>query len=248
MQLVALPYSPWSNKAQWALDVAGLDYDVSVYAPMIGEPALRRRIRKSGGGGGRPTVPVLFEEGRPPLTDSLAIARRAAELNPAAGLFPPAHAAGIEAWNTRSETAKRAARALVSQGLGEHPRALLESLPRPLRLPVVGPLIARSGMAFFRRKYGLHGAGEGERGTLRGVLDTWRAALSGRDYVFGTMTYADLAMAVVLHAVEPPAQMVVGEHSRDVWRQPELAADYGDLIAWRDRLIARHPPRWDRLG
>lgn len=248
LKLVVLPYSPWSNKAQWALDVAGLDYAARAYTPMVDEPGLRRRIRRSGAPDRRPTVPVLFESGRPALTDSLDIARRAAELNPDAGLFPAAHREAIEHWNSRSEAALRAGRPLVSQAIARDPGALLESLPKGLRLPVVGGLIARSGMAYFKKKYGLNPAGEAELAEVRRVLEEWRAALDGRDQLFDRPTYADITMAVVLHAVEPPAQMVVGERSRLAWRQPTLAAGFGDLVAWRDRLLARLPPRWDRLA
>lgn len=246
--LVALPYSPWSNKAQWALDVAGVDYDVALHTPMIGEPGLRRRIKRSGAVVSKATVPVLFEGDRPALTDSFDIARRAAALNPEAGLIPDAHAAGIEAWNTRSEVTCNASRALVSQAIAADPAALRETLPAPLRLPVISTVIGRSGMAYFKRKYDLDRAGDAERALLRSTLGDWRAALDGRDYVFGALTYADLTMAVLLHAVDPPAEMVIGPAGRRAWRQAELAEAFPDLIEWRDGLIARHPPRWDRLA
>lgn len=246
--LVVLPYSPWSNKAQWALDVAGLDYALAIHTPMIGEPGLKRRIRRSGARVERLTVPVLFEPGRPALTDSFDIARHAAALAPDAGLMPAEHAADIAVWNARCDEAMRAARALVSQSIAADAEALRETLPRPLRLPVVGGLIARSGMAYFARKYGLQSAGDAERQAIAAVLDAGRAALDGRDHLFGRLTYADLALAVVLHAVDPPAQMIVGPAGRRAWRDPALAEGAGDLLEWRDRLLAAHPPRWDRMA
>lgn len=246
-RLHVLPYSPWSNKAQWALDVAGVDYDLAAHTPMLSEPGLRWAIARTGVRVGRVTVPVLFERGRPALVDSLDIARRAADLGPDAGLFPAAHVDAIEAWNARSEAALRAARILVSGAVAADRSALLESLPRPMRLPVIGGLVARSGLAFFERKYGVGTPGDAERAALVDFLDHLRAGLGGRPYLFDALTYADLTTAVVLHTVEPPAEMVVGPASRRAWRQPGLAAEYGDLVAWRDGLMARHPPRWDRL-
>lgn len=246
--LVALCYSPWSNKAQWALDVAGLDYEVSSYTPMISETGLRLKLRRAGVRVDKVTVPVLFEKGRPPLTDSLDIARRAAESNPDAGLFPAGREAEVERWNARADGAMQAARALVTASLKRMPAALVESVPRIFQLPLMGPMIARTGAAYFSRKYALPEGGEAEMSAVAEVLDAWRAALDGRPQLYDRVSYADLAMAVVLHAVEPPAEMVVGHHSRAAWRQPELAARFADLVAWRDALIARHPPQWQRLA
>lgn len=246
-RLHVLPYSPWSNKAQWALDMAGVEYELAVHTPMISEPGLRRRIRRSGARVDKATVPVLFEEGRPALTDSWDIACRAAELDPEAGLMPPAHSAEIERWNTRCEAALAGARIRVTRAVASSEGALLESLPRPLRLPLVGGLVALSGIAFFERKYGL-GASETADDALRETLTAWRAALGGRGQLFDGPTYADLSVAVLLHAVEPPPAMVVGPASRRAWQHPGLAEEFADLVAWRDRLIARHPPRWDRLA
>ncbi len=245
--LVALPYSPWSNKAQWALDVAGLDYAAETYLPMLGEPGLRRRIARSGAKVHKATVPVLFEAGRPALTDSFAIASRAAELAPDAQLMPAEHLDAIKRWNQRSEDALCALRGVMMAAVAADRGALLETLPPPLRLPLLGGLVARSGVAFFRRKYELTAAVAEHRAVLRQTLDDVRTALDGGEHLLGQPTYADLAMAVVLHVV-PPAQMVLGPASRAVWHQADFAERYADLVAWRDRLIERRPPQWHRFG
>jgi hypothetical protein len=44
-ELLALPYSPWSEKARWALDVRGVPYDYRRYQPVLGELALRVKLR-----------------------------------------------------------------------------------------------------------------------------------------------------------------------------------------------------------
>jgi glutathione S-transferase len=46
----------------------------------------------------------------------------------------------------------------------------------------------------------------------------------------------------VLQAVVPVAHEFIrlGPASREAWTNPRLAADYADLVAWRDRLYARH--------
>jgi glutathione S-transferase len=45
-ELLALPYSPWSEKARWALDVRGVPYRYRHYQPLLGELGVRRTLRK----------------------------------------------------------------------------------------------------------------------------------------------------------------------------------------------------------
>src|SRR5881394_1648957 len=107
--LISLSYSPWSEKARWALDHRGVEYRTEEYTPMLGEPALRVRTRKLRG---TISVPVLLGEGKA-IFDSLAIARRADELGGGAVLFPEGRGAEIDDWNAKSEAAMSAGRALL---------------------------------------------------------------------------------------------------------------------------------------
>src|SRR5690349_1207690 len=100
--LIALPYSPWSEKARWALDHHGVAYRNEVYLPMLGEPALRLRTGRLRG---RITVPVLIEEDGPPVMDSIAIARHADALGPGEKLFPHGLDAQVDEWNDRADRA-----------------------------------------------------------------------------------------------------------------------------------------------
>jgi len=36
-ELVGIPFSPWSEKARWALDVRRVPYRKVTYAPLLGE-------------------------------------------------------------------------------------------------------------------------------------------------------------------------------------------------------------------
>jgi glutathione S-transferase len=49
-------------------------------------------------------------------------------------------------------------------------------------------------------------------------------------------------MAVVLQMVSPvrDAFIPLGPRMREVWTNESLAADFGDLLAWRDQLYDRH--------
>jgi glutathione S-transferase len=45
-KLVALHYSPWSEKARWALDHHGVAYRYEEYKILLGEPKLRLATKK----------------------------------------------------------------------------------------------------------------------------------------------------------------------------------------------------------
>jgi glutathione S-transferase len=49
-------------------------------------------------------------------------------------------------------------------------------------------------------------------------------------------------MASALQGVSAVADdyIPLGPATRAVWTQPELAAEFSDLVAWRDRLYERH--------
>ena len=54
----AIPFSPWSEKARWALDHHQIDYREAPFMPVFGEFALRFRMRKPFGA---VTVPNLHD-------------------------------------------------------------------------------------------------------------------------------------------------------------------------------------------
>lgn len=240
--LVALKYSPWSEKARWALDHHRVAYRFEEYVPMLGEPRLRMRV---GSPFAKVSVPVLFEDGRV-ITDSFAIARRAEEIGGGpSSLFPSERAAAIEAWNRISEDALSAGRTLLMGRLRDRPEARLGSLPgffpRWLR-PLLGP-VASMGVAFVARKYRASAADLSDcRRRLVGALDELRAGLNGGEYVFGALTYADLAMAVVMQFVSPVSDVHIALEpaTRDAWRDDALSSSYDDLVGWRDVLYRRH--------
>src|SRR6185369_10337053 len=70
-ELIGIPYSPWSEKARWALDVRRVPYVSRLYKPLVGEPMLRLALRRWRGA---VSVPVLREDNGRMLADSLAIA------------------------------------------------------------------------------------------------------------------------------------------------------------------------------
>jgi glutathione S-transferase len=242
-KLVVLKTSPWSERAKWALDHHGLAYDTVDHTPFLGELRLRRIAR--GEGKKRVTTPVLVEDGRV-FTDSWDIARHADEVGKGSKLFPAEHETEIEKWNDLSEEAMKAGRGLLIPTLMASGAALDSTLPpffpqwvRPALRP-----ITRYATAWFSRKYELRfdQAPELLR-AIRSALETLRAALAkSSPYLLGSFSYADIVMAIVLQGVKPvdDRHFPLDPAMRLAWTREDLVADFGDLLAWRDRLYERH--------
>jgi glutathione S-transferase len=243
-RLVVLPVSPWSERASWALDHHGLDYRKVEHIPFLGERRLRRLV---GARTSRATVPVLLAGGEV-LSDSWDIAVYADREGSGSPLIPAADAEEIRRWYELCERTMAAARALTVGRMLVSEGALEESLP-----PAVPRLIRRAlrpvtryGMVWFARKYALDlEETERPRQLQREALDALRAALAATGYVRGSFSYADIIAATLLQAVVPVAHRYIrlGRATREVWTQADLAADYADLIRWRDELYERHRGR-----
>ena len=200
--LIHLAYSPWSEKARWALDHHRVVHRRVAYVPMLGEPMLRlvsRRFR------GRVTVPVYLEGSRV-LSDSFEIAQHAERVGTGAPLFPPGRLDEIARWNARGESILAAGRALVVERSRDHAGARAESIPPFIPKAFHGAMdpIVRAGFDHVARKYRLAGAApEVNLRAVRAGLEEARVALRERPYLLDGFTYADIALATALQAVCP---------------------------------------------
>jgi glutathione S-transferase len=239
--LIGEDFSPWTEKARWALDHHGLEYDFHQYQPLIEEPWLRI---KTGNLRDKATVPALLD-GPEIARDSLAVAHYADRHRHSRPLFPSGHAAAIESWNERSERALRAGRALFFERLLQDRAAQLDNAPAfvPPRLrPLMRPAV-HAGVLYLRAKHGADADfTQRARDELEASLSALREALTKSKYVLGELSYADLTMAVVLQFVRPVADdyIALAPANRRCWTEPRLAAQFADLIEWRDELYARH--------
>ncbi|MBF0349972.1 MAG: glutathione S-transferase [SAR324 cluster bacterium] len=242
--LIAISYSPWSEKARWALDHHNIRYKEREYVPMLGEVMLRT-IRKNLTG--KATVPVLITNGKV-LTDSFDIAKHSEWYGSGTSLFPQGGEQAMLNWNQKSETALAAGRALVTHAMLNNTKALRESLPRSIP-KVIHPLmepVALMGASFIVKKYGLNSRSlphyEEE---IRNVLRALREALKQTEmYLLDYFSYADIAMAVVLQMVSPvnTRYITLGPETQECWTNSVLSQEFSDLIHWRDELYRRHRP------
>ena len=238
--LVHLSYSPWSEKARWALDHHRVEHEREPHVPLVGEVMLRARLKTLR----KVTVPILFTDGRV-LTDSYEIAEFAERHGSGTPLMPNAQRAAIADYNDTSERILEAGRARITARTLKCDAALKQSVPPPMnRLgPLVLPL-ARSGARFLQRKYGFDGARDAHHGeVLERALTRLKEDLGSGDYLLGdAFGYADLCMAVALQMISPVPDryMRLGPDSRVAWRDPELAERFPELLEWRDAMYARH--------
>ncbi|HEY5851005.1 MAG TPA: glutathione S-transferase family protein [Lysobacter sp.] len=231
--LVGESFSPWTQKARWALEACGVDFGYREYTPTLSEPWLRWRMRQWSGS---VSVPVLLADAQL-VRGSWDIARFAAHHT---GDDRLGDFAATAPWNELSEAALAEARTRVVRCVLSDSQALDEAsaavLPRPLRKPL--RFVARDAARRLDRKY-RHLL---VPGSLRIALERTRAGLqaSGGDYLLGSFSYADIAMAVVLEGIAPVAKVEppLGPATRRCWSDPLLAAEFEDLLRWRERLMA----------
>lgn len=239
-RLIGLWYSPWTEKARWALDHQRVPYTYEEYVPMLGEPFLRARTRTLRG---RVSVPVLLEDGEV-HADSFEIALRADAIGRGPRLFPDGAVETIGAWNERAERLSSAGRALLLARLAEDRAAQRESLPPwiPRAMRGLATPLAAMGVGYVARKYGATARTRAEaEETMREALHALRAALQERTTILERFSYADVTIAAALQLVKPVADrfIALGPATRSVWTHEPFASQFGDLLAWRDALYER---------
>lgn len=237
-RFVAIHYSPWSEKARWALDLRRVPYTEETFVPMITEPSLRLRLRRFTG---KITVPVLFTSDGRALTDSYDIARFADENGEGPRLFPEGREAEIRRWNARSEEILQAGRALSVAKAMDDAAAREEGVPRFLPA-ALRPLVGRVGVSYLRRKYGLSLDREASARVAREGLLALREALGDKRYLGDTLSYADIVMATSMQLVAPVSNehIRIGPGTRAVCTHAPIVEEFADLLAWRDALYAEH--------
>lgn len=236
--LVRLHYSPWSEKARWALDHHRVRYELAEHAPILGEPLLRARAGRLRG---PVTVPLFVPDSGPAVMGSAEIARHADEIGSGARLFPREHADEIAHWDARADRLIGLGRALVVARIEADAEIQRASLPPFIPGALRGALAPMSvmGSKFIRWKHAVDGDAAAVHAAMRTELAELKKALDGRPYLLGGFTFADLAMAVALQAVSPVehAAWPLSAPIRRCWTTPEVAEGAAELLAWRDGVF-----------
>lgn len=242
-RLIGLTYSPWTERARWALDHHGVTYTYQEHVPLLGEPLLRWQAR--GAGEVRATVPLLRADGQA-IGDSLKIMQWADARGD--GSLRAAEPE-VAAWAARVEPALSRGRQRITHRTLASPAVLREAAATamPDALAGVASPVAAAGARFIAKKYGFDpDAPEPELTPMIEVMEAIRAALDGGEHVVGdALTAADLLAASAVQMIQPvgDAWVRLAPATRGAWTVPELAARFEDVVAWRDRLYAAHRAR-----
>lgn len=234
-------YSPWTERARWALDYHKLPYRYTEYTTLLGEPLLRL---KAGKPFGKVSVPLLTAPGKR-VNDSFEIAGFADANSRENPLIPAAHFDDIKRWIESAELALCSARIRATRRIRDSSAALAE------RLPAYTPGILRkplAPMAYLATQYILHkydledDSDEKLFGNMDDFFGSADKILKGKKHIHEAFSFADIVIATALQAVTPVDNKYIylGEASRKCMCEPELALKYPALIAWRDETYEKY--------
>ncbi|MBX3184745.1 MAG: glutathione S-transferase N-terminal domain-containing protein [Polyangiaceae bacterium] len=233
--LYGLAYSPFTERARWALDHHRVPYDYHEHLPMLGEPLLRRKARAAGRE--KATVP-LFVHAHGVIGDSFEIINYADQEG--SGRKLGAGSAEARAWLERVNVALDAVRTRVLQRLLDDPAALDEhsmGLSPKALAPLMRPLTARV-VRFLTKKHGATMDTEHARQQIRDLCLHLRESLANGSLQRERLDAQGLLAATFLAGVKPVATSRLTAGQRRVWTEPVLADEFADLLTWRDGLYA----------
>ncbi len=238
--LYGLAYSPWTERARWALDHHGVVYRYHEHLPLLGELLLRRRAGLARGE--RATVPLLVDASGERFMDSLAIIERS-DRNATRPLIDDI--AATRALAAEIEPVLRGTRGRVTARILADPEALRESatVAVPAFMARLAMPVAAQGAKFIAKKHGASLDQERESiAAMRALLARLRTTVTlDAPHTRESLTARDILVATVLQAVLPVnvAHIQQGPAQRRAWSIDELASEFSDMIAWRDGLYRR---------
>mmetsp|Transcript_16475 Transcript_16475/g.35782 ORF Transcript_16475/g.35782 Transcript_16475/m.35782 type:complete len:257 (-) Transcript_16475:162-932(-) len=209
MELVALPGSPWSNRAVWSFSVCGVKtLALTKYKPMLSEPWLRWRLKNF-----NPftvvTVPVLFDESGKAIQGAENIARHGDRIQQensetdrkATSLFPVQYEADIAYWIHCSDTLQKCLRWKYTDILKSNTELALSQIPSSIRerSPLLASVLAKVGIRFFELKYAAADRNAASESDACAILHSMHRSLCSstkRVFLCGdSITFADIAVA-----------------------------------------------------
>lgn len=247
LDLYGIAYSPWTLKARWALDHHKIPYRYREHLILFGMPELRWRLKKPCGD---ITVPLLIDPktgAKGAVMDSFEIAKHVDVTGSGRPLFPEGRMDEIREINRLSETALDAVRALTIHRILSDKTAQLELLPPfiPKTLRRATRWMVPIGTGYLIREFEVRKKTiTGFEEDYRQVLNAFRGRLASSQTgcLLGDFSFADIAAAAALQGVEPVEHPTIpmSPGIRNLWRHPELAKKYADLVEWRDQIFKAH--------
>jgi len=244
VQLVFLDQSSWSERARFALQIASIKLEVSrgeavKYTPFVDELWLRYKMGKWSG---KVSVPVLFVSGKP-IAGSRDIALWASQQS--SGKLQMGDEDLLNKVENASDLVMLATRYRGCIRIAEAGVYDAQDLP-----PGAGWLPASVARFATRRvfrkiadKYKRPGETmESDKEDMRkglSILTNLLKAAGGKRFsgLEGGISFVDIVAATSIQFVPLPGGRVpYGPNVAPLWREPDLEAEFSDLIAWRDSI------------
>ncbi len=235
--LYGLRMSPWTERARWALDHHGVAYTYHEHLPMLGEVLLRLKARRK-----KATVPLLADGDRI-VMGSFEIAKHAEGIGRGAALFPSGTDVEMRHWADVAERLSRAGRTLLMERLSGDRVAQADLLPGAFPSAVRTTLapMAGLGLRFIASKHEIaRDVGSEIEHVLRPLLQEVQERVSGRTYVFASLSFADIALASCMQVLRARPWPKVPEALLDAWTNESLANEFEPLLKWRDAIYDKH--------
>ncbi|MEM9193831.1 MAG: glutathione S-transferase N-terminal domain-containing protein [Myxococcota bacterium] len=239
--LYAIHYSPWSERARWALDYHGVRYRYHEHVPFLGERLLRFRARRAKND--KATAP-LYVKGTEAISDSYDILLHADAVGANRPLLADPEA--TLALRRDVDRALDSARSRATARVLADAEALRESAMAVSPAFLAGAFrpLAAHGARYLGRKHGMDLSNESKHvEALRIALARIRDALNGERYLMAKrFSAADILASNVIQGVAPvdAPHMKLQPASHRAWACPELADEFSDLVTWRDELYTAH--------
>eukprot|EP00877_Chromochloris_zofingiensis_P001558 jgi/Chrzof1/11402/Cz05g35120.t1 len=252
-EFVYRPPSPWSIKAGWALKCAGIPHKRTLYTgtPLFIPLTLRWRL---GNWWGRVTAPILFpNDGSGAMTDTSPIVewadKTAFNTSNTHPLIPEGQLEEVKRWNDLSDAILFYFRTVFRTGIvhatpeqaSELSKAFFKSDNAIARYML--QVESRSMLNKYKAE-----SDSSNQDKAKASLVSLQQALAGSSngYILPSgFSFADITMAVALHALQPyngedgppgfgPAAVSIMAPVQD------MLAEFADVFKWRDGIIEEH--------
>lgn len=244
--LVGVAYSPWTEKARWAVRASGAPYVYQEFTPLISMPKMAMRLKKPPS---QITVPVLFDH-RKGIMDSWAIARHLDLYRAREGMRPLIPDSASPRWGAllhANEALLDAGRALTMYRMEKDERLLAAGVPAFVpgaMRGMMGPVV-RLAIRFLRHDFPTSRMPmDLQLSRMRDAIKSLRKLLESRSsetLLADGFSFADILIATSMQPIKPVdhPRYRLSEGMRNVWSTPELADEAAPLLAYRDEMYAK---------
>lgn len=248
-ELIGMRFSPYTEKARWALNHHKKTYSYSEHLILFGMPILWWKARKISD---NLTVPMMVahtpDGERLVLGDSWDIALYTDKGGANSPLFPADKMGEIHAINALSEQAFDAGRALYMDRLKKDRAAQAESLPNfiPKFLRPFLTSMVHVALKYISWGFGIERKGIPEYETsMRECLKRYEELLAKVNFegpVLGKFSYADIVMTTSLQFVSPVEPKIFGLTPKliEAWTDSRWETEFPRIFSWRKKIYEKY--------